>query len=270
MAEREWSMSRIKDVTVAGRRPENAAAADRAPLRDRMPELGSRIVGGLGLLLLSPTVLTAASRSRLTCGSVSDGAKRLSNGSAENQSAQLQSAENQAAPARKVRGDVRMRIAVTASGLAAAGSLAYTVPGAPWANADVLAAPSAADSMTKPEAPIDMDMSHGADTPYSGFIRLSDRTLLVDATPAKVGVNTIAITVLDAKNAPADVDQWSATASLPGGGVPDVPVKLAGFGDGAAAADAQLPVAGQWTLKITVQVAGEKPATYTHVLPIAP
>jgi hypothetical protein len=265
MAEREWSMSRIKDVTVAGRRPENAAAADRAPLRDRMPELGSRIVGGLGLLLLSPTVLTAASRSRLTCGSVSDGGKRLSNGSAESQSA-----ENQAAPARKVRSDVRMRIAVTASGLAAAGSLAYTVPGAPWANADVLAAPSAADSMTKPEAPIDMDMSHGADAPYSGFIRLPDRTLLVDATPAKAGTNTIAVTMLDAKDAPADVDQWSATASLPGGGVPDVPVKLAGFGDGVAAADAQLPVAGQWTLKITVQVAGEKPATYTHVLPIAP
>src|SRR5690349_3426896 len=128
-------MSRIKDVTVAGRRPENAAA-DRAPLRDRMPELGSRIVGGLGLLLLSPTVLTAASRSRLeqTCRSMADGGKPLSNGSAE----------NQPAPARKVRADVRMRIAVTASGLAAAGSLAYTVPGAPWANADVLAAPSAA------------------------------------------------------------------------------------------------------------------------------
>jgi hypothetical protein len=74
--------------------------------------------------------------------------------------------------------------------------------------------------------------------------------------------------VIDAKGAPAQVQQWSATASLPGGTVPEVTVPLKGFGPGVAAADAVLPVAGRWTITVTIRVAGSDQTSFTHVIPI--
>ena len=174
---------------------------------------------------------------------------------------------------------------MTASGLAAATSLAYTAPGTPWARADVLAPPTSAEviqgpAAAGPDATADptgsaapltpMDMEHEAATAYSGIIRAPGRTVLVDVSPAVAGINTIAVTVLDAKSAPAKVEEWSATASLPGGNVPDVAVPLKTFGDGAATAAPDLPVAGKWLFTITVHIAGADPATFTHVVPIAP
>jgi copper transport protein len=226
-------MSRIEDLTVAGDRREHPA------------ELGARIAAGLGVLLLSPTVLTAASRSR------------------------VEPSAPESKPARTPRAarDVRMRIAVTVSGLIAATSLVYTAPGTPWARADVLAPP--ADAAAAPAAETPAEMTHAATT-YSGVIRTADRTVLVDAVPATVGINTVAITVLDAKGAPAKVEQWAATARLPGAGIPDVAVPLKAFGEGVAAADPQLPVAGKWTFTITIRVAGASPTSFTHVVPIGP
>ena len=223
-------------------------------IEDRLPGLSARIVGGLGVLLLSPTVLTAASRSRLEesgPASQSPGARS------------------------KAHADLRMRIAVAGSGLVAATSLAYTAPGTPWARADVLATPSAIGGTNTAQTPaVDghgtdpaLDLAHEA-TPYSGVVRTADRTFLVDATPAAVGTNTVAITVLDAKGAPATVQGWSATASLPEATVPDVAVPLKGFGPGVAAADAVFPVAGRWTITVTVRVAGADPTSFTHVIPI--
>jgi copper transport protein len=226
-------MSRIEDLTVAGWR------------RSHPAELSARIAAGLGVLLLSPTVLTAASRSR----------------------PEPSAPEPKAARSPRAAGtDVRLRIAVTVSGLVAAASLVYTAPGTPWARADVLA--PAADTGSAPAAAIP-EMTH-ATTTYSGVIRTADRTILVDAVPATVGSNTVAITVLDAKGAPAKVQQWSATASLPGAGIPDVAVPLKGFGEGVAAADPELPVAGKWTFTVTIRVAGASPTSFTHVVPIGP
>jgi len=227
-------MSRIEDLTVAGWRREHPA------------ELGTRIAAGLGVLLLSPTVLTAASRSRVELSAPGPKA---------------------AGSPRASRPDVRMRIAVTVSGLVAAASLVYTAPGTPWARADVLA--PAADAVPGQAAGAIPEMTHAATT-YSGVIRTADRTVLVDAVPATVGINTVAVTVLDAKGAPAKVQKWSATASLPGAGVPDVAVPLKAFGEGVAAADPQLPVAGKWTFTITIRVAGASPTSFTHVVPIGP
>jgi hypothetical protein len=221
-------------------------------IEGRMPELSARIVGGLGVLLLSPTVLTAASRSRLTdCGPAGPPV-RSSAGSA------------------KARGDVRMRIAVTASGLAAATSLAYTAPGTPWARADVLSAPTTSGATTGASDATGDDlatgMGHESKKTYSGVVPTVDGTRLVDAVPAAVGVNTVAITVLDAKGAPTTVDQWSATASLPGEA--DIAVPLKGFGQGVAAADVSLPAPGKWTFTVTVRVVGAEPTSFTHDIPI--
>lgn len=274
-------MSRIEDLTVAGWHPEYDGDARRASRRDRMPELGSRIVGGLGVLLLSPTVLTAASRSRVgaKCGSGNTAANQDVSGKSDridedpdNKGSGLKSPS----PSPRSNTDVRIRIAVIASGLTAASALVYTAPGTPWADADVLAVVAQANRIQAPAAVgnvpadqgMDMDMSHEGATNYSGIIRTPGRTVLVDATPATAGVNTLAITVLDAKGAPAKVDQWSATASLPGAS--EVAVPLAPFGEGVASAAPDLPVAGKWTFTITIRIAGSAPTSFTHVIPIGP
>jgi len=191
----------------------------------------------------------------------------------------------------KAAGNVRMRIAVIASGLAAATSLAYTAPGMPWARADVLAAPAqtiAPAAGANPAAGVaglnhmnmygmggmsgmaGMDMGQAEQDTFSGVVRTAGNTVLVDATPAAVGVNTVAITVLDAQRSPATVSQWSATASLPGSGLVPVTVPLQVIAGSVAAADVSLPAAGQWTFTITVRVAGAAPVSFTQVVPIRP
>jgi hypothetical protein len=234
---------------------------DGAVLRDRLPELVPRIVGGLGVLLLSPTVLTAASRSRLAASP--EPGRTATDGPGS------KSQENNVPSSDVPRSDLRMRIAMIASGLAAATAIVYTAPGTPWARADVLSPPPApAAAAADDGAGTAMDMEHDSATLYSGVIRTADRTVLVDAVPATAGINTVAITALDAKNVPVNVVAWSATASLPGR--PAVTVPLKGFGDGVASADADLPAAGSWTFKITIRAAGADPTTYTHVVPIGP
>lgn len=265
-------------------------------IEERMPELSTRIVGGLGVLLLSPTVLTAASRCRLELAATppsrpTSGSKRPNPTTGSKRSAATSRPKTSTSgpkrstpasgsktpasgpkrstpasgpkPASPSRRALRTRLAVTASGLAAATSVIYSAPGTPWARADVFSAPTAVAEPGSTLGPMTHD-----ETTYSGIDRSAGGTVLVDATPAKAGNNTLAVTVLDAKGVPASVDQWSATASLPGAGVPDVPVPLKGFGDGVAAADADLPVAGKWTLTVTVRIAGADPTSFTHVVPI--
>jgi copper transport protein len=112
-------------------------------------------------------------------------------------------------------------------------------------------------------------MAHDAATNYSAIVRTLGRTVLVDATPALTGINTVAVTVLDGANQPATVEQWSATATLPGSGLPTVAVPLAVVAPSVAAADAELPRAGKWTFTFTIRVAGAGPTTFTQVVPIA-
>ena len=278
-----------------------------------MPQLSTRIVGGLGVLLLSPTVLTAAARYRQELAdSPSD---QVSSGTPGATGRRPEATGRTPIPSRPPvpasplwgRRDLRTRIAVTASGLVAATSVAYTAPGTPWAQADVFSAPTIAAGPGAGSAPgpatahgarpghpgsaatgeqsagpgagqagpaagpgagsaADDSMAHEQAT-YSGVVRTPGRTFLVDATPVRAGTNTLAVTVINADSAPADVKQWTATASLPG--TADVPVPLKAFGDGVAAADADLPVAGKWTLTVTVQVAGSTaPITFTQAIPI--
>ena len=109
-------------------------------------------------------------------------------------------------------------------------------------------------------------MAHGAATAYSGIVRSSERTVLIDATPATVGINTVAVTVLDPAGKPAKVEQWSAIATRPGVG--DVRVPLKSFGAGVATADPRLPVTGKWTFTVTIRVAGADPVSVSDVIPI--
>jgi hypothetical protein len=198
----------------------------------------------------------------------------------------------------KPRAATRMRIAITAAWLlVAVGVLAYAVPGTPWAHSggatssvgfqgshghastapSVGTAPSAAAGPAAPAGTASivpapgamMDMMRGAANPYTGFIRGPQQTVVVDVTPATIGLNTVAITVLDARGAPAEVQRWSATATLPGSTLGPITVPLSSYGSGVAAAAPQLPAAGRWTFAITVQLSGATPTTFTHVVPIA-
>jgi hypothetical protein len=170
---------------------------------------------------------------------------------------------------RRPAGDLRIRVALVASGLAAATSLVYTAPGTPWARADVLTTrvETSVTPGSQPEPVI--VMGHNSASNFGKIIRTPGGTVLIDATPATAGINTVAVTVLDGKDVPAKVEKWSATAELPGSGLPKVTVPLASFGAGVAAADAKLAFPGDWTLTVTVQVAGAGSTTVTQIVPIA-
>jgi hypothetical protein len=155
-----------------------------------------------------------------------------------------------------------MRIAVIASGLAAISALVYTAPGTPWNRSELTAAQARM-------ANVNLDMAHDA-TVFSEIIRTPDQTTVIDVSPVTVGVNTVAITVLSAKGVPAKVEEWSATASLPGESDLTVALKSLSDSDGVGAADVEVPVAGDWTFTITTRVAGAEPTSITQVIPIAP
>jgi FixH len=114
----------------------------------------------------------------------------------------------------------------------------------------------------------EMEQAMSAPT-YSGFIRSSTHTVTLDVTPAAPGPNTVAITVHDANGAPARIRSWSATASLPGSDLHDVPVALKPFGAGSAWASPHLAAPGRWTFTITVREQdGPAQASFRQVVPI--
>lgn len=82
----------------------------------------------------------------------------------------------------------------------------------------------------------------------------SGGTATIQLAPAKVGVNTLRVTVFDAQGRRVDAQQVTATATLPSAQIGPLPVNLtrAGTGEYVAAA-ASLPRPGTWELVVRVQ-----------------
>lgn len=76
----------------------------------------------------------------------------------------------------------------------------------------------------------------------------------VEVTPAKVGANTVRVTVRDAQGTPVDAAEVTATVTLPAEQIGPLPVTLAKAGTGEyVTASASLPRPGTWELVIRVQ-----------------
>jgi copper transport protein len=91
--------------------------------------------------------------------------------------------------------------------------------------------------------------------PVRETVRLaSGGTADVEITPAKVGSNTLRITVKDERGEPADAAQVTATLALPAEQIGPLAVNLTRAGTGQyTAGSASLPRAGTWELVIRVQ-----------------
>lgn len=91
--------------------------------------------------------------------------------------------------------------------------------------------------------------------PVRETVRLaSGGTADVELTPAKVGANTLRVTVKDGSGAPADAGQVTATLALPAEQIGPLAVNLTRAGTGQyTTGSASLPRAGTWELVIRVQ-----------------
>jgi copper transport protein len=76
----------------------------------------------------------------------------------------------------------------------------------------------------------------------------------VEVTPAKVGANTVTVTVLDGQGKPVDASQVTATVALPAEQLGPLPLTLARTATGTyGTAAASLPRPGTWELVVRVQ-----------------
>jgi copper transport protein len=83
----------------------------------------------------------------------------------------------------------------------------------------------------------------------------SGGSVQVEVTPAKVGANTVRVTVLDAQGAPKDATEVTATLALPGEQIGPLPVALTKAGTGEyATTSASLSRAGTWELVLRVRM----------------
>jgi hypothetical protein len=102
---------------------------------------------------------------------------------------------------------------------------------------------------------------------FTGYVRHADYTAVVDVLPAKVGKNTIAVTVVDAHGGTPNIVSWSAQVSPPGARA-SVPVGISEFAAGVATIYPSFPTGGDWTFAITIQTADGKASTFTQVVPV--
>ena len=92
--------------------------------------------------------------------------------------------------------------------------------------------------------------------PVDRTVRLaSGGSAQVEVTPARVGVNTVRVSVFDAQGAPADARQVTATLALPAERIGPLPVTLTRAGTGQyTTGSASMPRPGTWELVLRVQV----------------
>lgn len=92
--------------------------------------------------------------------------------------------------------------------------------------------------------------------PVTSTVRLaSGGSAQVEVTPAKVGANTIRVTVLTAQGAKADASQVTATLALPAEQIGPLPVTLTRSAPGEYGTEsASLPRSGTWELVVRVQM----------------
>lgn len=78
-------------------------------------------------------------------------------------------------------------------------------------------------------------------------------SLQIDVFPATVGNNSIHLYAYTLDNKPLPVVEWTATAALPAKGIEAIEVPLLRINDFHAIGDIALPMAGDWTFKVTVR-----------------
>jgi copper transport protein len=78
-------------------------------------------------------------------------------------------------------------------------------------------------------------------------------TLTVDDTPAKVGANEVHMYVTTPDGQPANVEEWTVSASLPSQGIEPISIAVLALTPDHGIGQVTLPEAGVWTFKFTLR-----------------
>ncbi len=105
--------------------------------------------------------------------------------------------------------------------------------------------------------------------PFEKTLHSNLFSLQVQVEPARTGSNTLHLIAYHPSDGrPVRVLEWHATASLPGGGIGPVDVRLEPLTDNHVLADVVLPRAGNWKFAFTVRVSEIDEATVTTTVPV--
>jgi copper transport protein len=108
----------------------------------------------------------------------------------------------------------------------------------------------------------------GRDTyvqPYEGSMAMAGGSAAVSVNPARVGANTVRVTLSVAGGGAMEPREVGATLTLPSAGIGPLPVALVRVGPGSyTAASVPLPRDGKWTLNLRVRTS-EFDATVSSV-----
>jgi putative copper export protein len=101
----------------------------------------------------------------------------------------------------------------------------------------------------------------GTGGPFSVTLTTDLYQVQIDIDPARTGDNTVHLFAYTPQGAPLKVLNWSAKASLPGGGIEPLDVLLLPLTDSHATGQVTLPVPGRWQFTVTLRVSKFDQAT---------
>ena len=124
--------------------------------------------------------------------------------------------------------------------------------------------------MAAAEAAGTTDTTTSASGPFTATTHSTLYALDVTVDPAATGVNTVDLRVYTHTGEPLPVVEWRGTASLPAAGVDGVDIRLSAVGDNHARGEVNLPLAGEWELRLTVRISEIDQATVLVSAPVGP
>nr|WP_308129596.1 copper resistance protein CopC [Actinoplanes polyasparticus] len=108
-----------------------------------------------------------------------------------------------------------------------------------------------------------------ANTTVTKTVSNATTTLRVDVLPAAVGNNSIHLYAYTPVNQPLTVVEWRGTVELGSAGIEPIEIPLLRITDFHAIGDVALPVAGEWTVKVTVRVSDIDQSTLTTTVQVS-
>ncbi|MCW2235643.1 copper resistance protein CopC [Azospirillum canadense] len=164
------------------------------------------------------------------------------------------------AAAARLRGSLFTEMVAAALVLLFTAGLGTTPPPRALAESDVAESDVAKSDVAKSDvAKSDVATSAG----FSAVVTVRGRPALITVTPARPGPNRLAVQIEQADGTPLNAQEVSAELALPSAGIEPIGRVLAKAGPGLYAADGvELPLAGDWTVRVDALVSDFEKALY--------
>ncbi|MBP2295895.1 copper resistance CopC/CopD family protein [Azospirillum rugosum] len=107
------------------------------------------------------------------------------------------------------------------------------------------------------------EVAEAESTGFSTVVTVKGRPALITVTPARPGPNRLAVQIEQADGTPLDAQEVSAELALPSAGIEPISRVLGKAGPGIYAADGvELPLAGEWAVRVDALVSDFEKALY--------